>query len=193
MEKLAQELDYPRFDPHGDPIPDAAGEMAPKQGKELTAYPAGWEGRVVHVEDEPPRLYAQLAHASIAPSTVLRIEKKDGAALRIRAEGRSFEFSAEVAGQITAVPLAAGEAFDESLERLSSLIENEKAAIVGLSPLCRGLERSRLLDLGFVPGTVVTVDLVSPAGSPVAYRVRAASIALRHEQTERVLIRKEKE
>jgi len=44
-----------------------------------------------------------------------------------------------------------------------------------------------------VPGTIVSVDLISPSGSPTAYRVRGASIALRREQAERVLIRKVKD
>jgi DtxR family Mn-dependent transcriptional regulator len=44
-----------------------------------------------------------------------------------------------------------------------------------------------------VPGTVISVDLVSPSGNPIAYRIRGASIALRREQAERVLIRKVKE
>lgn len=37
----------------------------------------------------------------------------------------------------------------------------------------------RLADLGFVPGTRVACELVSPAGDPVAYRVRGTLIALR--------------
>ncbi len=43
-----------------------------------------------------------------------------------------------------------------------------------MSPLIRGLARSRLLDLGVVPGTVLEIDIVSPAGDPVAYRIRGA-------------------
>jgi Fe2+ transport system protein FeoA len=39
-----------------------------------------------------------------------------------------------------------------------------------------------LLDLGFVPGTEVSVELKSPNGDPTAYRVRGAVIALRREQ-----------
>jgi Fe2+ transport system protein FeoA len=39
-----------------------------------------------------------------------------------------------------------------------------------------------LLDLGFVPGTLVELDMVSPAGDPKAYRVRGSVIALRREQ-----------
>jgi DtxR family Mn-dependent transcriptional regulator len=190
VDDLARALDHPRFDPHGDPIPTAAGELPPKQGRPLTDYPAGWEGRVVHVEDEPPKLYARIATAGIAPGTRLRLESADAEHVRIRAEGRSFEFPRDVAAQITVVELRPPEAFDESLLRLSALGDGERATVVGLSPLCRGLERSRLLDLGVVPGTAVERELSSPSGSPVAYRIRGACIALRREQAERILIRK---
>ena len=39
--------------------------------------------------------------------------------------------------------------------------------------------RRRLMDLGLVPGTVVTCTLISPAGDPAAYQIRGAVIALR--------------
>jgi DtxR family Mn-dependent transcriptional regulator len=190
VDKLARDLDDPRFDPHGDPIPTATGALPPKRGRPLTDYPAGWEGRVVHVEDEPPRLYARIAAAGVAPGTALRVEEKDEREVRVFTEGCAFRFPAEAARQITVVPLMEGEPFDTSVRRLSALAAGEQASVVGLSPLCRDLERSRLLDLGVVPGTVIRVDLVSPSGSPIAYRIRGASIALRREQSERVLIRK---
>lgn len=45
-----------------------------------------------------------------------------------------------------------------------------------------GLERRRMMDLGIVPGTAIYVEMNSPLGDPVAYRVRGALIALRREQ-----------
>ncbi len=67
-------------------------------------------------------------------------------------------------------------------EFLSGLRPGGHTRVLGLSPACRGQERRRLLDLGFVPGTLVEVDMVSPAGDPTAYRVRGAVVALRREQ-----------
>lgn len=193
VDELAQKLDYPRYDPHGDPIPTATGEMPPKRGLPLTDYPVGWTGRVVHLEDDPPQLYSLISAASIAPGTMLRIEEKDDKGLQVFTEGCRFRFPSKVCRQITVEPLDEGTQFDESLRRLSSLSKGEQASIAGLSTLVRGLERNRLLDLGFVPGTVVTVELVSPSGDPIAYSVRGASIALRRKQAERVLIRKREE
>ena len=43
-----------------------------------------------------------------------------------------------------------------------------------------GLDMARrLTQLGFLPGTRVECELISPAGDPAAYRVRGALIALR--------------
>jgi DtxR family transcriptional regulator, Mn-dependent transcriptional regulator len=188
--KLSEELGHPRFDPHGDPIPSTTGEMPVKRGMILVDYPTGWAGRVMHIEDEPSRLYSSISRAGITTNSVIRIEKKDDREMTIRLEGLTFNFPIDTVAQITAIELEAGESFDDSIERLSSLRAGEQAEIVGMSSLCRGLERNRLLDLGVVPGTVTTVEIVNPSGSPVGYRLRGACIALRKEQADRIRIRK---
>lgn len=53
-----------------------------------------------------------------------------------------------------------------------------------------GAVRRRLLDLGLVPGTRVEVVRRSPLGDPVAYNIRGAVIALRKEESCRVLVTK---
>ncbi|HYG35582.1 MAG TPA: FeoA family protein, partial [Clostridia bacterium] len=67
-------------------------------------------------------------------------------------------------------------------EYLTTLRPGQCAKVKGLSPACRGAERRRLLDLGFVAGTKVEVEMVSPGGDPTAYRVRGTLVALRREQ-----------
>jgi ferrous iron transport protein A len=49
--------------------------------------------------------------------------------------------------------------------------------------------RNRLLDLGLVPSTVVEAVGKSPAGDPVAYKIRGAIIALRAEESRQIKIR----
>ncbi|NNJ12323.1 ferrous iron transport protein A [Chloroflexales bacterium ZM16-3] len=53
-----------------------------------------------------------------------------------------------------------------------------------------GAERRRLLDLGILPGTAISVEARSPLGDPTAYRVRDTVIALRREQAERITVRR---
>jgi Fe2+ transport system protein FeoA len=54
--------------------------------------------------------------------------------------------------------------------------------VTEISPLSRGVERRRLLDLGIIPGTEIGVELVNPGGDPTAYRIRGTVIALRSSQ-----------
>jgi DtxR family Mn-dependent transcriptional regulator len=60
--------------------------------------------------------------------------------------------------------------------------------VIRLAPACRGLQRRRLLDLGLVPGTDVTAEMVAAIGDPTAYRVRGTLVALRTEQARHVQI-----
>jgi ferrous iron transport protein A len=50
-----------------------------------------------------------------------------------------------------------------------------------------GVMRRRLLDLGFVPGAVVEVVRKSPLGDPIAFRVSQTTIALRMEESSKIL------
>ncbi|MCI8442449.1 MAG: ferrous iron transport protein A [Provencibacterium sp.] len=49
-------------------------------------------------------------------------------------------------------------------------------------------ERRRMLDLGFREGSVVRPVLRSPSGSPTAYQVCGALIALRSSESERISV-----
>ena len=49
-----------------------------------------------------------------------------------------------------------------------------------------GALRRRLFDLGLIPGTLVSCRCVAPSGSPLAFTVRGAAIALRRCDASRV-------
>ncbi len=78
----------------------------------------------------------------------------------------------------------------EFVQRLSEVKEGEKVEILSLSPSCQGAMRRRLMDLGFVKGSIVQIDMASPMNNPIAYLVRGAAIALRREQADYILVRK---
>ncbi len=69
---------------------------------------------------------------------------------------------------------------------LSSLKVGQKAKVTSL--LSEGSMRRRLQDIGLIEGTVVECIQKSPAGDPVAYLIRGALIALRSEDSAKVLI-----
>lgn len=70
--------------------------------------------------------------------------------------------------------------------KLNQLPNGHTATIAGLS--VQGDFRQRLLDLGFVPGTVVKAVLESPDNGLVAYCVKGAKVALRPEDAAKIRI-----
>jgi DtxR family Mn-dependent transcriptional regulator len=180
---LAARLGHPTHDPHGDVIPDAQGRLPADPGQPLHAIPADTPVVFTHIEDEPETVYAQLCAAGLRPGMKAFVIEKSADRIRFWADGNEHVLAPVLAGNITAAPLPDFKTQDLIEERfLSQLQPGDQAAVLGLSPACRGAERRRLLDLGFVPGTPVAVEMVSPAGDPTAYRVRGTVIALRREQ-----------
>ena len=62
--------------------------------------------------------------------------------------------------------------------------------VLNIARTSRGSERRRFMDLGILPGTVITAEIASPSGDPTAYRIRDALIALRREQAELIRVQR---
>ncbi len=54
IRKLDEFLGFPKYDPHGDPIPDEDGEFTTKPKKPLSTVPLGDSGTLVSVKDDSP-------------------------------------------------------------------------------------------------------------------------------------------
>ncbi len=61
-----------------------------------------------------------------------------------------------------------------------------KAKVLALTN--SGTMRRRMLDLGIIPTSTIEAVRKSPAGDPVAYRVRGAVIALRKEEAQHIIV-----
>jgi DtxR family Mn-dependent transcriptional regulator len=184
VDALSQRLGRPRFDPHGDPIPTSDGSLPPRRGRPLLEMPEGSSVEVVHLEDEPASVYRQAADAGILTGARMRILKRAADCLRVAVENRECDLPLAVAGAIQVEPCAAPPA----VKPLSALRRGESGCVASLSATLVGGERRRMLDLGFVPGTRVERDFDSMLGSPTAYLVRGAIVALRREQADRVFL-----
>jgi DtxR family Mn-dependent transcriptional regulator len=185
---LDARLGYPTHDPHGDPIPTAAGEVAPKDGIPLTRWPLDVTGRIVHLEDEPPEVFAQLLAEGLRLGMDIRVEERTPARVRCYTEDREFLLATVVAENITVAPLPEPVPAFGPHRRLSDLAAGEAGVVLGIDPDCRGLTRRRFMDLGLTPGSRVEVDRTAPFGEPRAYRIRDTLIALRREQADQVLL-----
>jgi DtxR family Mn-dependent transcriptional regulator len=181
---LAARLGHPTHDPHGDPIPTANGHWTPHGGQPLTSLVEGQPARIVHLEDEPPVVYAQLVAEELYPGMELRVTQLSPQRIRFRRrDGSEHVLAPIVAANISVVPISEDEVAEAApTRRLSDLKPGQQGKVVTISPTCRGPERRRFMDLGILPGTVITAEMKSPGGDPTAYRIRDALIALRREQ-----------
>lgn len=188
-ERMAALLGNPLFDPHGDPIPTAALTLPPRRPTPELLVP-GTLRRVVHIEDDDARRFARIAATGLAKDAVIRVAALDAEHFRFDYEGEHFSLPAADLAAIDTAPLTAEEAaaVPHGAFRLERLTDGAAARVEGLSPSCRGALRRRLMDLGFVRGSRVSVGMRSPMGNPVAYVVRGTAIALRREQARQIIV-----
>lgn len=189
---LAQQLGYPTHDPHGDPIPTALGEIQTHGGRPLPEMKPNRVFRIVHVEDEPEAVYAQILAEGLYPGTKVRLIEVSAQRVRFWADGDEHVLAPIVAANLSVQAVANGlEGEFERMDTLDQLKEGETARVLKISRRVRGPERRRMMDMGILPGTSIRVELNGPVGDPKAYRVRGAMIALRAEQARQISIQKE--
>lgn len=187
-EALSARMGHPRYDPHGDPIPTAAGDIAPPLGRPLTELDIGELAEIVHVEDEPEAVYAQLVAEGLHPGMRVRVNEKTPRRIRFEVDAEEHVLAPIVAANLSALPLPQEEEMAGPYDRLSDLEVGQRARVVGLAVALRGPERRRMLDLGLIPGTEVASQLRSPSGDPTGYLIRGAVIALRRQQADLIQV-----
>jgi DtxR family Mn-dependent transcriptional regulator len=186
-------LPYPirqTHDPHGDPIPTAQGELVLHGGEPLSTMRLDKQLRIVHIEDEPDMVYAQLVAEGLHPGMLVQIIESGPQRIRFLANGTEHLLAPIVASSISVIEIP-HEAPEAKIvgEPLSILKPGETGEVLTLSPRFRGSERRRMMDLGILPGTVIQAEMNSPSGDPTAYRIRGALIALRDDQADLIRIK----
>lgn len=192
VEALADRLGRPTHDPHGDPIPTPTRGNVFHGGRPLNTIPPGTPVRIVHLEDEPEAVYAQLVAVGLQPGMTGLLTESTEERVRFWTEGNEHLLAPIIAGNVAVLPIPEEQKVEPAAdeEGLDDLDLGESAEVIRLSHKIRGAERRRLMDLGILPGTSIRAELKSPTGDLTAYRVRGAIIALREEQAGRVHVRR---
>jgi DtxR family transcriptional regulator, Mn-dependent transcriptional regulator len=73
VDKLDAYLGHPKFDPHGDPIPDGQGKFQQRQSVLLCEMTPGESGVIVGVSDASPALLKYLREKDIGLGTELEV------------------------------------------------------------------------------------------------------------------------
>ncbi len=100
ISRIDRYLDFPEFDPHGDPIPDAEGRMASPNLRSLSSLPVGSKGHLARVRLQTPafmRFCNQHGLHIDAPVELCAREEFDGS-MQVKVSGREITVS-EKAGR----------------------------------------------------------------------------------------------
>lgn len=118
LERMDALLGYPRFDPHGDPIPDSQGHMAELEARPLSSFPLGQRFRLVRVLEQSPAFLRSLQGQGLQLGAVGEIAERHGpeGALVIALQSRRIALEpaaaenllVQVAAQTTAETLGEG-------------------------------------------------------------------------------------
>jgi manganese transport protein len=180
IDALESALDYPRFDPHGDPIPTREGELPAEQGTSLSQWPQHKIGRIMHVEDEPPSLFSQLALMGLTRGAQVEIDE--------RTPGRVLVWSGRQRLSLTPAAAASISVIEAPPERvpLSEIEIGQGARVMstGESPALR----ARLDAAGVKLGMEIAAMRVDPLGDPTVYRADGAEIALSRVDANQILL-----
>lgn len=107
IDKLDEFLGYPRFDPHGDPIPDSLGKMENNQQINLLELPLNKPAEVCRVLHQSEQMLELLQHKKIGIGTKLEVKKKfdfdHSLEIKLRQQP-SFTITEQLAKNIYVIP-----------------------------------------------------------------------------------------
>ena len=106
VERLAERLGHPEFDPHGDPIPTADGRLPALDARRLVDVEAPADLVVVRVSDDDPALLRHLVELGLVLGVrVQLVERHDFAGtLAVRIDGRTLDVGHVAAAAIFVSP-----------------------------------------------------------------------------------------
>lgn len=101
-ERLAEKLGQPSFDPHGDPIPTAEGELPQLEGKKITELRVGESLQVTRILSQEGEVLSYLSGLGLCLGVVLELVTIEpfGKLYQLQHKDQTIALSAELAAQV---------------------------------------------------------------------------------------------
>jgi DtxR family transcriptional regulator, Mn-dependent transcriptional regulator len=77
IQRIAEYLGDPRYDPHGDPIPSPEGAIQKRELTPLAEWPVGETGHVARLRDQSPDMLRYLADKGLVIGAEVHVVKSD--------------------------------------------------------------------------------------------------------------------
>jgi DtxR family transcriptional regulator, Mn-dependent transcriptional regulator len=108
IERMDEMLGRPATDPHGDPIPDPAGQLAEPDHTDLLACPVGASLRLARVTDQRADFLELLEGHGLLPGRKMRVRSRDPVAETVEIvpeRGKSLRLGFRAAARLLVEPL----------------------------------------------------------------------------------------
>ena len=201
-DRLDAYLDFPRLNPDGKPIP--AGDDAPPQIEQtqLTDLPAG--ASATYSINGTDAVAAEFFRANgIASGAALFILARSEKFILIRIGQQSLHLSTQIAQgvRVFADPLVQEHTLKQTIDSykernmentqtktrtLKDLKVGESGVVVRVAG--SGSVKQRMMDMGLVPGSQVTVVRVAPLGDPIEFTLKGYNLSLRKSEAKDIFI-----
>ncbi|HZR26640.1 MAG TPA: metal-dependent transcriptional regulator [Vicinamibacterales bacterium] len=102
MDRMDEMLGRPTYDPHGDPIPNQEGSVAPRHHDTLLTCPTGTPLRVTRITDQDPAFLRFVENNHLKPGEAIQVESRDTAAdaVQLRGGDRRITIGARAASKL---------------------------------------------------------------------------------------------
>jgi DtxR family Mn-dependent transcriptional regulator len=107
-ERIAEYLGNPRYDPHGDPIPSAEGDVHSRDLTPLAEWPHEQKGRVERLRDQSPDMLRYLAQKGLVVGAQVEVVTSDpfDGPLMLVVDGHDQVIGQNVAQYVLVAPYA---------------------------------------------------------------------------------------
>jgi DtxR family Mn-dependent transcriptional regulator len=196
IQNIKNELSNPCIDQHGDILNENI--YITKRLANLSNCEVNEIYIVKHIEDEPLEIYEYLVNLDLAPFDKIKILEIDKNYIKIiNDKGKIIELPYLLANNVFIEKIKKNEKLINYFEfllksnviSLDKLKINDIGLITGLSFYIRGIQRQRLMELGFIKGNIV-IPLYnnSLSSDPKAYKINNSIISLRKEQALKIYV-----
>jgi manganese transport protein len=186
-DRIDAELGYPKFDPHGDPIPTSKGDLpaiadeAQRQpGIALSSWPEHRPGRITHMEDEPPALFNQVSLLGLTPGAQVEVDERTPGRVLVWSGNQRLALTPAAAELVYVI-----DAPPESMP-LSEIEIGFAARIISFAPSL--VQAEGWAAQGLQPGAEIAAIHTDPLGDPTLYRVDGTEVRLSRAQTNQIMI-----
>lgn len=216
IDKLDEFLGFPKVDINGQTIPTSQGIQPEQISLPLLEMRVGSMGHIVRC-DVPEQLQLFLQQQGIRPGVILMVIASGDDSILVEVNDKQTSLSSNIASNIYAVISSPGEIMNEikgsdeknnNIEQerdevnfkmesdneavaveqfpLSELEKGQKAVIVQVGG--KGAVKRRMMDMGVVPGSEISVVRIAPFGDPIEFSIKGYSLSLRKSEANEIMV-----